>query len=531
MTTRKTPPAIPFAKGADPSKARPKVTPEEVRARLRDSLNVPNPAKAAPLAAHEYVDGQRVELPALKIQPYDRNPRRAGNESYPEIRASLQATGPGSLDLMVTRRPGEELYMPYRGGNTRLAAVHDLLAEGDQRFERIIVTYKCWVSEADTLAQHLIENNNRADMTFWDKATAYLVDMKQEIQAEQGGDLSLRKYEEELSKRGIGLKKSHLSLFQFAVDRFTTSGIGPYLTATQALQLQPAVNQLSKLATRMGINESHFQGLLDRVCSTLVESAQTVGEGVGIRAEAILDGLRNALAEDLGASQEDLLTWMDALSRFPEMSAKDLRESVATLPPSPPQNGSRKGKQASNAPSSATHPPHAREDAAPGSPDTPPPPSPVNLLEACQLLSQATGLMDILVPDAGVPSGFFMEIPNEALDLTQQAGAPASRIVAWQLLALVSGQWDRETCNRLPTNSKFRKLRLAEGGLDPNALPLLAQDHLLVDINSTSLAEDLGWGVSIPINWMATLLSDPQCLGAVSGIFAYITNNTPREAV
>jgi ParB family protein of integrating conjugative element (PFGI_1 class) len=266
----RTKPAIPFAADADLSRLAKKMSPKDVRALARApvslsaSLNIPNPPNAAAgITPNSMLDGTKHEIPLAKLRPYDRNPRKSSNAAFDEIKASLKATGRDSLELWVTQRPGQDWYMPYRGGNTRLTAVQELFQAGDTRWERLIVTYKVWVSEADTLAQHLIENNNRADMTFWDKACAYLVDMRAEIEQEVGGEVSLRRLEDELSKRGVGIKKSLLSLFQFAVARLAK--IGPYLSATQVIQLQPAINLLARLAEKFSLDDAGFQTVLDTV--------------------------------------------------------------------------------------------------------------------------------------------------------------------------------------------------------------------------------------------------------------------------
>ena len=57
------------------------------------------------------------------------------------------------------------------GGNTRLKILQDLYREThDPRFLIVKCTVFRWKSEADTLSAHLVENEARADTTFYEKA-------------------------------------------------------------------------------------------------------------------------------------------------------------------------------------------------------------------------------------------------------------------------------------------------------------------------------------------------------------------------
>jgi len=554
-------PAIPFAADADLSKLS-KVRPEDVRARMRqpvsvaDSMNIPSPGNAAGgLAPNSMIDGNKYEIPLAKIRPYDRNPRKSSNAAFDEIKASLRATGRDSLELWVTQRSGQDWYMPYRGGNTRLAAILELFQEGDTRWERLTIVYKVWVSEADTLAQHLIENNNRADMTFWDKACAYLVDMRAEIEREAGGPVSIRRLEEELAKRGIGVKKSHISLFQFAVARLPK--VGPYLSATQVIQIQPAINLMARLCEKFGIDDAAFQSELDAVLEA--QRAQldaSEGQGTeGLRADALLPAVEAALAACLGATPIEMRRWLDTLGRFPDAGVDDLRNTSA--PPAPakkpakaaapsPAPGSTSGEGATgNAPGQsslaldATVP--APEAGSAGMPQETGPSgtgqaftaptrstsaAPGTSLDAVRALAQAAYVEDCLREYPAMPAGFYMEIPESPIDIGVECPRPSHRITAWQLLAALSGQWDAATCRVLPADSLWRRMRLCEGGLSADALPMLVQDQLLVDIGGHSItpgADDLGWGPSVGIGWVVGLLTDPACAGAASGLLLQFT--------
>ncbi|MDP2433973.1 MAG: hypothetical protein Q8O33_18425 [Pseudomonadota bacterium] len=563
-------PTIPFSTEADLSRlSRPKMTPKDVRALARapvsltDSLNIPNPPNAAAsITPNSMLDGTKHEIPLAKIRPYDRNPRKSSNAAFEDIKASLSATGRDSLELWVTQRPDQDWYMPYRGGNTRLAAIQELFQKGDARWERLIVVYKVWVSEADTLAQHLIENNNRADMTFWDKACAYLVDMRAEIEKEVGGKVSLLRLEEELARRGIGVGKSRIYLFQFTIERLAK--IGPYLSAKQVIQLQPAINLLARLAEKFSIDDAGFQAVLDAVLDAQraqLEASEEKSEGV--RADALLPAVEAALAARLGGTPAEMRRWLDTLARFPDASEEDLRNAPPAQPKKPaktaapssapgdPSNEGTTGNtpgQSSLALDATAPASEAGQGSVPmaaGSTEEVEKAISGNVnttimlrvneatgtsLAAAHALAQAAHVEDCLREYASMPDGFYVELPTEAIDVCAECPRTSHRIIAWQLLAVLSGQWDEATCRKLPMDSLWRRMRLCEGGLSSEALPMLVQDQLLVDIggHSTPGAADLGWGPSVGIGWVVDLLTDPVCAGAAAGLLLHFTK---REGV
>ncbi len=80
----------------------------------------------------ELVSAQHMVLKINQIKPYDRNPRRALNDRYLDIKESIRAQKGLNTPLKVTRRPGESIYMLEAGGNTRLMVLHELWEETHQ---------------------------------------------------------------------------------------------------------------------------------------------------------------------------------------------------------------------------------------------------------------------------------------------------------------------------------------------------------------------------------------------------------------
>ncbi|MYH90521.1 MAG: hypothetical protein F4128_06935, partial [Gammaproteobacteria bacterium] len=99
-----------------------------------------------------------------QLTEYSRNPRKAPNAEFDTLKASYLKTGADKTLLVVTRRPGEELYFPAAGGNTRLRILKELWEEtGTEKYFRINCKFVPWVDESQVLIDHLSENDNRSD--------------------------------------------------------------------------------------------------------------------------------------------------------------------------------------------------------------------------------------------------------------------------------------------------------------------------------------------------------------------------------
>ncbi len=186
---------------------------------IESMLNAGHFGKAdKPTASVDPVQPTKIQITLDEIKTYDHNPRQADNPVFQEIKESIRKTIDPKSILHVTRRPGENQYMICAGGNTRLQAIQELWAETeDERFYRFDVIYQPWESEVRVLADHLIENDLRANLTFIDQALA-LRRLREELENERGEKLSLRKFENGL--KGLGFAKSNalLSRMDYTID-------------------------------------------------------------------------------------------------------------------------------------------------------------------------------------------------------------------------------------------------------------------------------------------------------------------------
>lgn len=163
--------------------------------------------------------GMLMSLPISEIDFFDKNPRRLHDvSSYEAIKESIRSSGI-QQPVHVTQRPGESKYVLAQGGNTRLKILRELLEEtGDNRFRMMPCIYIPYSDETTLQVAHLVENELRAEMCFWDKACKY-AEIRDIFQDESdSGKLSLRELEVMFSDKGLTVSHKTLGLFFFASD-------------------------------------------------------------------------------------------------------------------------------------------------------------------------------------------------------------------------------------------------------------------------------------------------------------------------
>ena len=279
-----------------------KVSVDERRRLVAESLRVGNPGNNARDLAGQ-VDPRaesQIELAVDEIQPYEHNPRRATNAKFDDIKESIRTSGLRS-PLTVTRRPGESHFIVEAGGNTRLLALRQLWAETrDPRFRKLVVLFRPWRSESHVLTAHLIENEQRGEMTFWDKACG-IVALKSRLEAEQGRTLTLRPLEDALHALGLAVNTATLGLHLFATERLRTLGEAVTdLSGLDVKTVQPRLNALRRYAqARSSISEDDlYAQVFDPVFRRIAQQYPHTGTfSVAATCEACEVGLAHHLGE------------------------------------------------------------------------------------------------------------------------------------------------------------------------------------------------------------------------------------------
>lgn len=279
-----------------------KVSVDERRRLVAESLRVGNPGNNARDLAGQ-VDPRtesQIELAVDEIQPYEHNPRRATNAKFDDIKESIRTSGLRS-PLTVTRRPGESHFIVETGGNTRLLALRQLWAETrDPRFRKLVVLFRPWRSESHVLTAHLIENEQRGEMTFWDKACG-IVTLKSRLEAEQGRTLTLRPLEDALHTLGLAVNTATLGLHLFATERLRTLGEAVAdLSGLDVKTMQPRLNALKRYAqTRSSISDDDlYAQVFEPVFRRIAQQYPHTGTfSVAATCEACEVGLAHHLGE------------------------------------------------------------------------------------------------------------------------------------------------------------------------------------------------------------------------------------------
>ncbi|MGE0288420.1 MAG: ParB family protein [Bradyrhizobium sp.] len=414
---------------------------EERRRLVAESLRVGNPgnnARELPAQADPRHECQ-IALAVDDIRPYENNPRRAGNARFAEIKESIRSSGVRN-PLTVTRRPGDEHFIVEAGGNTRLLAIQQLWSETkDARFQKLVVLFRPWRSESHVLTSHLIENELRGEMTFWDKASG-VVSLKARLEAEKGEALSLRQLEDEMKGLGLSVNTATLAHCLFAIERLRTLGEAvDDLTGLDVKTMQPRLNAMKRYAqTRATLADADLYGTVFE--PVFQDVADQYRQSRTFSASAVCEACEEALARRLGEAVEQVRRGLDSPTRSSQASSETQPARFGAAKPA---------DSAATSPSTVRNPPrHDRPastaNAASDRP-TSPPPNTANIalrskiVEHVQSFAALAGIADCLRQHAAAPLGYYMDalpVPDD------KESEPPSRQQAWCLLAIVAGQLD-----------------------------------------------------------------------------------------
>ncbi len=307
----------------------------------RSLMGTPPPLNAmGAMTPMDVVDGSISNLAVTDIDRYEFDPRTEINPRYDEIKASIRANGILN-HITVTKRPGQSRYTVYGGGNTRLRIAKELYEEGLQQFARLTVIVKVWKGDAPTIAAHLAENEQRGEISFWEKAQGVL-SFKEHFEKESGKSLSTTELNRELRQAsGLNFGMSMLQNFLFAVEYLTP--IGRWLQARDVNQtIKPQISQWLKLADKFGqqaVAETALQTILHKYAAVMSQQSVTADQSAQqvLEVSRLLDEVNAAIAEALGVAPEKLLAMAQALEANPRLEVETLRliEATPTVPVDP----------------------------------------------------------------------------------------------------------------------------------------------------------------------------------------------------
>lgn len=112
-----------------PAEARRRLRLQEERAEItRSALSVANPDAGIRTVPTDDSDNASFLVPIEQLKEYEHNPRRRTSDALADLKESIRAKGIQQV-ITVTKRPGDTVYIPYSGGNSRLRCAKELFAE------------------------------------------------------------------------------------------------------------------------------------------------------------------------------------------------------------------------------------------------------------------------------------------------------------------------------------------------------------------------------------------------------------------
>ena len=470
--------------GEPTGNAGPRASRSSIEARRRlvaESLQVGNPgnrAKDLPEQADPKHDCQ-IELKVEEIHPYEHNPRRADNAKFAEIKDSIRSSGVRN-PFTVTRRPGEKHFIVEAGGNTRLLALQQLWEETrDSRFAKVVAIFRPWRSEPHVLTAHLIENEQRGDMTFWDKANG-VATLKSQLEKEKGRALSLRQLEDELKAGGFSVNTATLTHYLYATARLRILGDAvPALSGLDVKTIQPRLNLMKRYAQmRGGTGETAlYAGVFDPVFQRYADQYR---ESQTFNASDLCQACEEALAQHLGENFVRLRMVLDTLAQSPQISLDALFETVgAALSKTPAlrTNSDSLPSDGNSGVSSANTPPGGIERRVmPRTAAQMPDVSQMDRVALSRLkdsiarFAKLANIDGCVLPWDAAPLGYYVEMLPTPI---AEDGQSRLEQRAWWLLALVSGQSHPSVRARLPEASRWRQFAAKEGDNDRDSPGLM----------------------------------------------------------
>ena len=306
-------------------------------------LGTPPPLNAmGTMSPTDVVDGSVSNLAITDIERYEYDPRIRENPCYDEIKTSIRANGILN-HISVTKRPGSTKYTPYGGGNTRLRIARELYEEGDQRFARLTVIVKVWKGDATTIAAHLVENEQRGEISFWEK-TKGVLSFKSSFEQEKGATLSASDLNRELKACGLNYGLRMLQNFMFAAEHLAP--IGPWLKSREVnSSIRPVLAAVLDLASKLSqlpAAEKSLQGVLHEQAALLsaqpnrADETDGESESVAFDTAALLAKIMEAIGEAVGYSHAKLSAMARAIEVNPRIELDTLLLVEAATPaPSP----------------------------------------------------------------------------------------------------------------------------------------------------------------------------------------------------
>lgn len=439
------------------------------------ALHTPTRNATAGMDPMDEADGSVTILSIDDIVTYSHNPRTKPNPRRADIKASMKAEGITNM-ISVTRRSPKEKYFPYGGGNTRVELAKELFAEGETKFATLTVITKKWPGEAKVISAHLAENDNRGDISFWERAQG-VISFKEEFEKEHGRPLSAAELNKELKEIGLNYGIKMIQNFLFSIENLEL--IGPWLQSKELNeQIRPAVSAYIDLSKKFDkikeVKEQMESIFLMHGDDLATLDAENKEKDPAERKDPTLDipslitDLQSVTAKAVGINVDNMPAALELMASNPKATAEILKAAK----PSADQGPAKAPKQPKQAPLGGMLgkvPPGAGKNpetggSAPGSENKTLEQFGKQLIADISALNSVVPVADFFIAEERLPFGFFVDFP-ESMDFIggqkiseEMAG---QREALWPLLACFSGQANESFASCLPVESKWAQAKLA----------------------------------------------------------------------
>ncbi len=371
-------------------------------------------------------DGAVTKLPLQAVRRYERNPRTRPNPKHDEIKESIRAIGLTS-PITVTRRPGDNFYICFAGGGTRLAILNELANETlDPHWQHVEVKVKDWPGEVAVQIAHIAENDKRSDISFWERALA-LQQLKQEME-KNGCVVTASELETQTKANGGAVSLSTIQLSLFAVENLAP--VGPWLTSAAVNKvLRPKLIELHNVAKGFGVDRTGFVKALESQMQLVARSLEEAKHAV-FDPKKLVKHLQEVTAQFTGREVSDLK--LQDQRRGATLTSEVELDSLST---DTSQNGN-------SPPTELKHP----ETITPEE----------EVMVALGEIACVADLAELVALEPTLPLGYLLEFPQQTL------GGPQNELkrAAWNVLASMSGQFDPRLVQRMDKGSNWYRMSI-----------------------------------------------------------------------
>ncbi|MVT36627.1 hypothetical protein GO497_01160 [Acidovorax citrulli] len=238
------------------------------------------------------------------------------------------------------------------GGTRGSSSPKSFYAEGEDRFATLAVVTKKWPGEAAVISAHLSENDNRGDISFWERAQGVAA-FKREFERESGRILTAAEINKELKERGLNYGLKTIQNFAFATEHLYP--VGPWLQTKEVNEIiRPLIGAIQELS-RKGDAAGQVKAAIDEILlmhgqdlESLELSNKDAEPGsrteVRIDVQSLITDLQSVSAKVLRLDADRMPQILKEVIGNPKASFADLT-GTRKEPPDKPPEGQGKARQ------------------------------------------------------------------------------------------------------------------------------------------------------------------------------------------